>query len=185
VLLDESRRRRVLVMAGLASIAAFVVLRFLNIYGDPSPWSVQPSATMTVLSFLRTTKYPPSLLFLLMTLGPGMLLLAYFDRRQTSAQHPLVIVGRVPFFYYVAHFWLAHVVIAGLSLVQYGPDAFRFLFKPLPSMGGPRAIFPQPFGYPLWVAYVVWIGIVLALYPACRWFADLKARRRDWWLSYL
>jgi uncharacterized membrane protein len=186
VLSDPARRQRVLIVSGLSLIAGFVVLRAINIYGDPSPWSVQSSGVMTVLSFLRTTKYPPSLQFLLMTLGPALLLLAYFDRRQLSPQHPLVLIGRVPFFYYVGHFWLAHVVVAAMLFVEYGSTAWRFVFNPLPSMGGPRALFPSDVGYPLWAAYLVWIGILLAMYPACRWFALLKSRHRDWWwLSYL
>ncbi|MGH7694934.1 MAG: hypothetical protein ACRENH_08130, partial [Gemmatimonadaceae bacterium] len=69
-------------------------------------------------------------------------------------------------------------------LVQYGSDALRFIFHPVPSMGGPRELFPPQFGYDLWVAYVVWAVIVVGLYPACRWFAGVKARRRDWWVSY-
>jgi uncharacterized membrane protein len=186
LLLDASRRRRVLVIAGIASIVGFVALRALNVYGDPSPWSAQSSTLFTVLSFLRTTKYPPSLQFLLMTLGPAMLLLAYFDWRQPSARHPLVIIGRVPFFYFISHFYLGHIAALLLAIARYGTTAFGFLFLPFPSVGGPRAKFPDDFGNPLWVAYVVWMLIVIVLYPACRWFADVKARHRDWWwLSYL
>jgi uncharacterized membrane protein len=186
VLVDASRRQRVLIITGLACIAGFLLLRAINVYGDPSPWSAQPSAAMTVASFLRTTKYPVSLQFLLMTLGPALLLLAYFDRRQPPPTHPLVVIGRVPFFYFVSHFYLAHIIAMLLAFARYGTATFAFLLYPLPSTGGPRGRFPSDFGNPLWVAYIVWIGIVILLYPACRWFADLKARHRDWWwLSYL
>jgi hypothetical protein len=140
---------------------------------------------MTAISFLRTTKYPPSLLFLLMTIGPALLALAYLERRGLGASHPLVIIGRVPFFYYVAHFWMLHVLASLLAWLRYGSASVAFLFSPLPSMGGERSLFPEDFGYPLWVTYVVWVSVVALLYPLCRWFARVKARRRDWWLSYL
>ena len=186
--LAPQARQRLLVRWGTISIVAFFVVRALNVYGDPSPWSVQPSAAMagmTVVSFFRTTKYPPSLEFLLMTLGPALLLLAYFERRGLRSGHPLVIVGRVPFFYYVAHFWLLHVLASLLAWLRYGSASLAYLFNPLPSMGGPRTMFPEDFGYPLWVTYAAWISVVIVLYPVCRWFAGVKARRRDWWLSYL
>ena len=183
--LEPQERRRLLVRWGTVSIVAFFAVRALNVYGDPAPWSVQPSAALTVVSFFRTTKYPPSLDFLLMTIGPALLLLAFFERRGLRSTHPLVIVGRVPFFYYVAHFWVLHVLASSLAWLRYGSASLGFLFNPLPSMGAPRAMFPEDFGYPLWVTYVVWISVVLLLYPACKWFAAVKARRRDWWLSYL
>ena len=162
-----------------------MAIRAINIYGDPAPWSTQPAAVMTVLSFLNVTKYPPSLAFVLMTLGPALLVLASFDRRELSRDNPLVVFGRVPLFYFVLHFVAAHVVIAALSLIQYGGAAWAFIFHPVPSMGGPKELYPAGFGYDLWVAYAVWGTIVIGLYPACRWFASVKARRRDWWLSYL
>jgi uncharacterized membrane protein len=183
--LEFAERRRVLISTGVMAIAAFVVLRALNIYGDPAPWSPQASATLTTLSFLRATKYPASLDFLLMTLGPALLALAYFDRRRLSAGHPLVVIGRVPFFYYVAHFWLAHVVSSFLAWLNYGNASVAFLFSPVPSMGGRRDAFPPDFGYSLWVVYAVWIVVVLLLYPLCRRFAELKARTQTWWVSYL
>ena len=184
-LLEPQERRRVLVRWGTVLIAGFVVLRATNLYGDPAPWSVQPTATFTVLSFLRATKYPLSLDFLLMTIGPALLALVYLDRRALPASHPLVIIGRVPFFYYVAHFWILHALASVFAWLRYGSASLPFLFNPLPSMGGPRELFPADFGYPLWVTYAVWVFVVVLLYPLCKWFAGLKARRRDWWLSYL
>jgi uncharacterized membrane protein len=178
-------RRREFRRWGMIFIAGFLVLRAINVYGDPQPWSSQPSAVFTVLSFLRATKYPPSLEFLLMTLGPALLLLAYLDRRNLPATNPLVIFGRVPLFFYVTHFWVLHIVASLLALVRYGGASFAFLTSPLPSMGGPAELFPQGLGYSLLVTYLVWIGVVVALYPACRWFAGLKQRRKDWWLSYV
>ncbi len=184
-LLEPQERRKVLVRWGTALIAGFVILRALNVYGDPSPWSVQPTATFTIISFFRATKYPLSLDFVLMTIGPALLALIYLERRSLPAIHPLVIIGRVPFFYYVAHFWILHALASALAYLRYGSASLAFLFNPLPSMGGPRELFPADFGYPLWVTYAVWVFVVLLLYPACRWFAELKARRQSWWLSYL
>jgi uncharacterized membrane protein len=185
LLREPQERRRLLTTWGTVLIVAFVVVRAVNVYGDPAPWSSQPSPMFTLLSFLRTTKYPPSLAFLLMTIGPALLLLAWFDRRELDRRHPLVIVGRVPFFYYVTHFWALHLLAACMAWLKYGAASFPYLLAPVPSMGGPRDLFPPDFGYSLWVVYLVWVGIVAAVYPLCRWFAGFKARRRDWWLSYV
>ena len=182
---DRAVRRRYLTVLGAAATLAFVVLRTLNGYGDPQPWAAQGSPTYTVLSFLNTTKYPPSLDFLLMTLGPAMLALAWFDRPGLKPSNPLVVFGRVPLFYFVIHFYAAHAAAALLALARYGTGALAFIFQPVPSMGGPPELFPAQFGYDLWVVYLVWALLVLGLYPACRWFAAVKAKRRSWWLSYL
>jgi uncharacterized membrane protein len=184
--LAANANRRAVLLAGLALCAGFVLLRALNVYGDPSPWSAQPSFGFTVLSFLRTTKYPPSLQFLLMTLGPALVVLSVIDRLPRSWQAPLAIIGRVPFFFYVLHFWLLHVVASTLAWLRYGSSSLTYLFHPLPSMGGPRDLFPPGFGYSLPVVYLVWLGVVLGLYPLCRWFSALKQQRRgEWWVGYL
>ncbi|MEO8679621.1 MAG: heparan-alpha-glucosaminide N-acetyltransferase domain-containing protein [Vicinamibacterales bacterium] len=185
LLKDPETRRRDLLWIGLAATLAFVVIRAVNIYGDPAPWSVQPSAVMTALSFLNVTKYPPSLAFVLMTLGPALVALALFDRRTLTPANPLVVFGRAPLFYFVLHFYAAHVAVAVLALIRYGAPALAFIFHPVPSMGGPKDLYPAGFGYDLWVAYAVWAAIVVGLFPFCGWFAGVKARRRDWWLTYL
>ena len=179
------RRQRFLLRAGIAMTIAFLVIRTINIYGDPSRWSWQAGATFTVLSFLNTTKYPPSLDFLLMTLGPAMILLSWFDRVPFSRSNALIVFGRVPLFYFVLHFFAAHIAIFVLSLSRYGSSAMSFMLQPVPSMGGPLKAFPPGFGYDLWVAYAVWITIVVALYPVCRWYAGVKERNRGSWFSYL
>jgi len=183
--LEQPVRRRYLTMIGAAATVGFLVVRALNGYGDPAPWSSQRSPVYTVLSFLNTTKYPPSLLFLLMTLGPGLLALAHFDRPRIRSSHPLVVFGRVPLFYFVLHFYAAHAAAVILALLRYGGAALGFMFQPVPSMGGPADQFPPGFGYDLWVVYLVWAAVVLGLYPLCRWFARVKAAHHDWWLSYL
>jgi len=184
-LMERDARRRYLTISGAAATIGFVVIRALNGYGDPVPWAAQSTPTYTALSFLNTTKYPPSLDFLLMTLGPALLALAWFDRRGLRPSSPLVVFGRVPLFYFVIHFYAAHAAAGLLALFTYGRGALSFVFHPVPSMGGPPQLFPARFGYDLWVAYLVWALIVLMLYPVCRWFAEIKARRSEWWLSYL
>ncbi|MEW5918461.1 MAG: heparan-alpha-glucosaminide N-acetyltransferase domain-containing protein [Gemmatimonadota bacterium] len=181
--MERDVRGRYLIWIGSAASVGFLVLRAINGYGDPVPWQQQPSTAFTVLSFLNTTKYPPSLSFLLMTLGPMLLILAWFDAPRWKDSNPLIVFGRVPLFYFVLHFFAAHAAAAILAVVRYGRDALTFIFQPVPSMGGQS--YPPQFGYDLWVAYLVWAGIVITLYPVCRWFAELKARRRAWWLSYL
>jgi len=183
--LAASDRRRALLMVGAAATIGFVVMRAWNGYGDPAPWQSQASPVFTGLSFLNTTKYPPSLIFLLMTLGPAYLSLAWLDRRRLESSHPLVVLGRAPLFYFVAHFFLAHLAAAVLALWRYGGAAWSFIFHPLPSMGGPRTLYPRDFGFDLWVVYAVWALIVLLLYPACRRVAAWKAGRTEWWVGYL
>jgi len=182
--LDPARRQRLLTAIGLALVAAFVVVRAVNGYGDPSPWAAQGSSVMTVLSFLRTTKYPPSLQFTLMTLGPLLLALAWAERRPLAASHPLVVIGRVPLFYYVVHFYLIHVAASTLAAFQHGP-ALAFLSGPFPSMGGSRDLFPPGFGHPLWVTYLAWTATVALMLPLCRWYGRYKAMRQPWWGRFL
>lgn len=184
-LLSPDRRQRIIRRTGFGCTVAFLVIRALNVYGDPVPWSMQRSGVYTVLSFFNCTKYPPSLEFLLMTLGPALILLGWLDRRRFSANNPLIVFGRVPLFFFLVHFYAIHVLAAVFAFFRYGEPSLRFLFSPLPSMGGNAALFPPGFGYSLGVVYLVWISLVTALYPLCRWYAGIKAGRRYWWLSYL
>jgi uncharacterized membrane protein len=184
-LLEPAPRQKILLSTGIATTLAFIVLRAINFYGDPAPWSSQKTPLFTLLSFLNCTKYPPSLPFLLMTLGPAFLALASLNRRHFNTDNPLIVFGRAPLFYFIAHFYLAHAITAVLALVRYGSRAYPILFNPIPSMGGPRNLFPPDFGYPLWAVYIVWIVVVASLYPLCRRYARLKSESTAWWLSYL
>lgn len=179
------RRLRTLRTAGLVAVGAFLLLRLLNGYGDPAPWSPQSRPAMSVVSFLNTTKYPPSLIFLLMTLGPAAWVLAALERLAPGPRHPFVVFGRVPFAYYVVHFWLLHLAASALTFWRYGAEAWTFFWHPLPSMGGAREMFPPDLGLSLPPVYAAWLLLVAALYPAAAWLAAVKSRRRDWWLSYL
>jgi uncharacterized membrane protein len=180
---DGARRQRFLMRLGLALTVTFILLRAINVYGDPFRWSHQASPLFSVLSFLNTTKYPPSLDFLLMTLGPALAVMGWLERFHFSVANPMIVFGRVPFFYYVAHMLLAHLIAVGLGFARYGWHGF--LLIPPPSMGSSGKLFPPDYGFPLWTVYAVWIAVLLLLYPACRWFAGVKQNRHEWWLSYL
>lgn len=173
--LEPAQRRRRLVLLGGGMIAAFVVLRAVNLYGDPLPWSRGASFRMSVFSFVNCHKYPPSLLYLLMTLGPAMLALAALDRVHVSQRNPLLVFGRVPLFYYVVHLYLIHLA-AGLAFL---PNLGRAAFHVDPDSP------PAGFGVSLGLVYVIWFGAVLVMYPLCRWFVTVKKNRRSAWLSYL
>ena len=175
-LLEAARRTRVLLVLGLSCTAAFLLLRAFDFYGDPAPWTTQTSGTFTALSFLNTTKYPPSLLYLLMTLGPLFLGLAAAEHLRGPVIGFFVVFGRVPFFYYLLHLVLLHLMAVGLGVVQgFAPSEFV----------NPFWRFPKAFGLSLGWVYAAWVAAVLALYLPSRWFSALKSRRKDWWLSYL
>ncbi|HEV7591345.1 MAG TPA: heparan-alpha-glucosaminide N-acetyltransferase domain-containing protein [Longimicrobium sp.] len=176
---DAERRRRLLVRLGLGMVAAFVLLRLTNLYGNPFPWSAQKNAVFTVLSFVNTSKYPPSLLFILMTLGPALLALAWVERtRRGPVGGALVTFGRVPLFFYLLQWPVAHGLAVLLSLAAGKPTNHLF--------GFPGSTPPEPGpGFSLGVAYLCWAAGIALLYPLCRWFAGVKQRRNDWWLSYL
>jgi len=179
--LDAQRRRRLLLIIGGAATLLFIVIRAINIYGDPNKWSQQKNFVFTVLSFVNTTKYPPSLLFLLMTLGPAILALALFEALTSDGpiRKFFVTFGRVPLFFYILQWFTAHFISIILHLA-FGKPASWLWQSPL-NFGQPH----PGIGFNLGVVYLSWIIGVLILYPLCRWFADVKQRRREWWLSYL
>jgi uncharacterized membrane protein len=174
--LEAAQRRALLLTLGGAMIVAFVALRLANVYGDPHPWAPQSTLAFTVLSFLNVHKYPPSLLYLLMTLGPALVLLAVFESRRGAVAQVLQVFGRVPLFFYVLHIVLAHA-LAGLAALWagYGTSVLTGFFFD----------FPREWGYGLPVVYGMWLVVLALLYPLCRWFGEIKRRRNDWWLSYL
>ena len=186
--LDRQRRIRVLRQTGALLVVAFIAIRAFDNYGDPSRWSTRPSAIFTLLSFINTTKYPPSLLYLLMTLGPALLALAWFESSEARkggtgpfgpATAPLVTFGRVPLFFYLLQWPLAHGSAIVANVIAGRPFDYLFLTPP--------ALFQVPWGngFHLWTVYVCWACIIAVEYPLCRWFAGVKRRRRDPWLSYL
>ncbi len=177
----SERRRRFLLPLSLGLTAAFVILRAINLYGDPQRWNTQRSAAYTFLSFLNTTKYPPSLLYLLMTLGPAMLFLWAVDAGMPQWLRPALVFGKVPMFYYLLHVPLIHLIALAVCYARYGRVYWMFQSNNLDQF----PVTPPPgWGYPLPIIYLIWAIVVIALYPLCRWFAGLKQRRSDAWLSY-
>ena len=186
LLLEPARRDRVCLGIGLSAIALFAVLRGFNLYGDPFPWSSAPGEDggppmPALLAVLNATKYPASLAFLLMTLGPTIALMPVLERARGALAGAIAVFGRVPFFFYVLHIPLIHAMALVVSRLREGA-VNPWLFENHP-MGNP----PPPDGFPwsLPLLYAVWAAAIVLLYAACRWYADLKARRTDWWLKYV
>ena len=178
--MDAVVRRRILLRLGLGLTTLFVVLRATNLYGDPARWSAQPRPGFTALSFLNVTKYPPSLLYLCMTIGPAILLLAFMEREhRSSLGRAIVTYGRVPMFFYVLQWIWAHGLAFPAFALAGKPTGPLFIFHNNPPDVLARA------GFSLGVVYVVWAVGVIALYPLCRWYAGVKRRRSDWWLGYI
>jgi hypothetical protein len=161
----------------LALTVAFVVLRALNRYGDPGPWAPQKTLSLTVVSFLNCQKYPPSLAYLLMTLGPALMLLAWFDGGVGVLGRRLITFGRVPLFYYLLQWPVVHTLAILVALGRGEPVGWFFKDAPFSP--------PPGYGFGLGFVYLMWAVAVVLLYFPCRWFAELKRRRRDAWLSYL
>jgi uncharacterized membrane protein len=168
---------------GLALTAAFFCLRALNVYGDPVPWTVQATPIRTLLSFLDTSKYPASLLFVLMTLGPAIAALPLLGRVPGRAAARRVVdavetVGRVPLFFWLLHVPLIHALAVALSLARYG-EILPWLVE------NPPAAPPPGYGYGLGMVYAVTALVIVVLYPLCRWYSGVKRRHRAAWLDYL
>jgi hypothetical protein len=178
--LEPARRHRICYAVGLGGVALFLLLRGFNLYGDPRPWTASGKMP-AVLSFLNTTKYPASLSFLLMTLGPAIVLIPPLERARGAVAHAVTVFGRVPFFYYVLHIPLIHALALAVSWIRQGAVS-PWLFADHP-MGNPPA--PEGYTWSLGLLYLVWAVAIVILYLACRWFADLKARRTDAWLRYV
>jgi uncharacterized membrane protein len=179
---EPARRQTFLLRLGIILTTAFVVLRAINIYGDPSRWATQHTPTYTVLSFLNTAKYPPSLLFLLMTLGPALLLLWSVDTHTPQFLRPALIIGKVPMFYYLLHFALIHVLAVIICYARYGH--IHWMFES-PDLAHYPITPPPGWGLTLPLVYLVWAFVVLIMYPLCRWYAAVKQRSDNPLLSYL
>jgi len=176
---DAVRRRRLLLRAGVVLLAAFVVLRGFNWYGDPAPWSVQKTTVLSVISFLNVTKYPCSLMYLCMTLGVALVLLAVTERVKSRFTSAIVVYGNVPFFYYVIHWYLIGLSTIVIFFLQgYG-------VQQIVTPGNPFHFDPPGFGLSLAGVYGVWLFVVVALYWPCKWFSGYKKRSNKWWLSYV
>ncbi len=181
LLAESGRRRKWLLRLGLGLTLAFVVVRSTNFYGNPTPWQPQVTGLFTLFSFLDCHKYPPSLSYLLMTLGPALIALALFDRGTPRVLRPLLVFGRVPLFYYLLHLPLIHGLAVVANSLYHGRADWLYGTQPAgalePAWGGR--------GFGLLAVYAFWLLAITLLYPACKWFAELKRRSRAKWLTYL
>src|SRR5438105_10000626 len=183
------QRKKILIWLGTGILLFFIALRLTNQagaryhYGDPLSWSVQKNSLFTFLSFMNVLKYPPSLLYLCATIGPAVLFLAFVGNAKNRVTKFITVYGRVPFFYYILHFFWIHF----LSAIFFFTRGHSFAEGIHHNVQGfqPNFVIPGE-GYSLWVVYIIWIGVVLSLYPLCKWFSDYKLKHRQvWWLSYL
>lgn len=176
---DGKRRRRILFYTGVSAIFLFLFLRFFNFYGDPAPWSIQRDWVYTVLSFFNVSKYPPSLMYLCLTIGTALIVLSLVENVQNKSVKIFIVYGNVPFFYYVLHFYLIHTICvilffaSGYPTSDIIPKNSFFLFR------------PDTFGYNLGIVYLIWLFVIAALYFPCKWFGKYKKTHSQWWLSYL
>jgi len=180
---DPDNRRTVLLSIGLSAIALFIILRSDNFYGDAAFWSSQKTTIFSVMSFLNVTKYPPSLLYILMTLGPSLLFLGLTEKPLGKLGAKIAVLGRVPFFYYVLHIFLIHLLaVIGVAIAGYHWWDMLFLSDRVNRVPGLKG-----YGFNLLTVYIVWIAVVLILYPLCNWYDKYKKAHQSesWWLSYV
>ncbi len=179
---EVAKRQKKLLTVGAASLGLFILLRYSNLYGDPSKWSVQNDAFFTFLSFLNVSKYPPSLLYLLLTLGSACIFLSVTEQLKGRLANIISVYGRVPMFYYLVHIYVIHIIATVASALIQGQDwHIWFLTKPIWFTRNLKG-----YGFSLPVAYLIWAGIVVGLYPLCKWYDTYKqANKQKWWLSYL
>ena len=179
----EEKRRKTIQWLGLGLILLFVVVRFINIYGDPVAWSTQKNGVYTFLSFIKVQKYPPSLMYLCITIGPALLLLAYMEKIKNRFTNIMIIFGRTAFFYYILHLYLIHL----LAMIAFFIRGGHTLEDAMNSMKNLPFLFVIPGeGYNLAVVYGVWAVVILSLYPLCKWYDKYKTSHKEkWWLSYL
>jgi uncharacterized membrane protein len=175
------QRRRWLFLIGVCATLLFLLLRGFNFYGEPHPWRMQGSPIFSLMSFLNTTKYPPSLHFLLMTLGPALILLAALEPLANQLAKPILVFGWVPFFYYIVHLYVIHA-LAMLLLMYQGHDWHEYILSARGITSGAL----RNFGVSLGAVYAIWIAIVILLYPVCQWYQKVRKNNPSkWWLSYL
>jgi uncharacterized membrane protein len=173
------RRRRILYMSGVGALLFFFILRSINHYGDSSHWSMQRSEFFSWLSFINLTKYPPSVDYIALTVGVAMIALALLDRISKNSFSFVRVFGRVPFFYYVIHLFLIHTMTVILFYVE------GFTSKDISPQHSPFLFRPDHFGFGLAGVYLLWISVILVLYPLCAWYDKYKSTHKQWWLSYI
>ncbi len=175
---DAQKRRRLFNRIGLGSILLFVLIRWLNIYGNTTPWQKYDTATQTIMSFLNLTKYPPSFLYLLLTLGTAIVFLANTEKLRGKVVDFFTTFGRVPFFYYILHLYFIRII--GMVFAELSGYDWQMMIQTTTEFD------LQGFGFSLPIVYLIWAGIILVLYPICKKFDTYKQNNKEkWWLSYL
>ena len=178
----QSKERTSLLMKfGIYSVLAFIVLRLTNFYGEPNHFAIQENISFSIMALFNTTKYPPSLLYLLMTIGPSLILLSIIEKYKNKVTDFFIVFGRVPLFYYFSHVFLIHLT-AIIVLIIENKD-YSIMLKMTPFL--PNQYQLMEYGYPLWVVYLVWVIVILILYPICYKYMKYKSNSKKWWLSYL
>jgi len=180
--MEPERRKKILLWVGASALLFFVALRVANIYGDPNAWSQQKNGMATFFSFMNVQKYPPSLLFLCATIGPALIFLALVKNTGSRIVKIISVYGRVPFFYFIIHFFILHIA-----------QVITYLARGHTLAEGMKGVPGLPFkfavpgeGYSLGIVYIIWIGLVIAMYPLCKWYDKYKSGHKEkWWLSYL
>jgi uncharacterized membrane protein len=178
---DAGKRKQLLLFTGIASIILFVALRYTNWYGDAAVWTHQSTASFTLLSFLNVSKYPPSLLYLLVTLGPAMIFLSFAEKSNGWLSRQIQVIGRVPMFYYLVHIYLIHFAAMAAAQLSAGHSWSDMLLVNWVSFD-PKL---QGYGFNLATTYLVWFALIVVLYFLCRWYDQYKRTHKHWWLSYL
>jgi len=178
---DPALRKKILLYTGLGALGVFMILRIFNLYGDPAPWGTQRNGIITFLSFLNVSKYPPSLMYLLLTIGVGLIVLAFTEKIKTKLTDIFIIYGNVPFLYYVMHFYLLRFI----SVIVFFAQGFHTNQIVDPKHQNPFLFEPPGFGFHLGGVYLVWLLVIVILYFPCRWFSNYKKTHNQWWLSYL
>ena len=178
---DSEKRRRILFLSGCGAIMFFIILRVGNFYGDPAHWSLQKNAVFRLLSFLNVTKYPPSLLYILMTLGPALIFLSLSEKPLNRLMSKITMFGRVPMFYYLFHIFLIHL-LAIIAVIISGHKWTDMILSTRVN-ASPQL---QGYGFNLITVYIIWITLIIMLYPLCKWFDKYKRSHQStkWWLSY-
>ncbi len=178
---DVAVRKKWLLRLGFGATIAFSIIRYINVYGDLVPWSNQDRFSYSIMSFFNTTKYPPSLAYTLMTLGPAILFLYAIESVKNWFTNVMVVIGRVPFFFYIIHLYIIHIFgLIGLTIL--GEDWRELVLTPTRFMSGYLA----DKGFNLWITYALWLLVLIILYPICKKYMIYKSNNKDkWWLSYL
>ncbi len=181
--MDAAVRKKYLLLIGMSATSVFMLTRCVNIYGDMKPWEVQSSFIMTICSFLNVTKYPPSLLYTLMTLGPALIVLALIEKPLNRAGQIIIVFGRVPLFFYILHLFLIHL-LGIVAVVASGRPWTQMIFTTMQNAKDSPWL--TGYGFSLTGTYLVWIVVILLLYPLCKWYDRYKTNHKEkWWLSYL